>query len=59
MDEQRILGLLKQAEMAKNFAWEKAKKQQQHHTKIPVYTGNPFSIGDCKNCLEDVKTNIS
>ncbi len=43
VDEARFLNLLAQAEKRRKQAWEYVRKKKTRHTRIPIYTGNPFS----------------
>ena len=43
VDEARFLNLLAQAEKRRKQAWEYIRKKKTRHTRIPIYTGNPFS----------------
>ena len=44
IDETRMLKLLKEAEKKRKEAWKYIQRKKTMHTRIPIYTGNPFTV---------------
>ena len=44
LKEAKMLQLLTQAEKRRQEAWKYIQRKKTMHTKIPIYTGNPFTV---------------